>query len=373
MEQKKPNFVNAGTDPFTQTLRTRVDTYFQSHNKSQHFNFAMIAKSLFFVFGSIATYLFLLLAPANDGVLLLAAAALGVFTTGVAFNIGHDAIHEGYSSRSWLNSLLSHSFTAMGANVYIWRTLHNIIHHSYTNIGGADGDLHPVPLMRFCEKDELKPVHRFQHLYAPFLYSLTTLVWVFKKDFSFFRKTKHFLYKMPKPTRAEVTELIVGKIFYFGMFLALPIYLYGNQWPKVLVGFLVMHLVAGLCLAGVFQLGHLVEEAKFPTLQTDGKMETSWAVHQLVTTSNFSPNNPIARFYCGGLNFQIEHHLFPRICHIHYKDLSKIVRQTAKEFDLPYTEYPTFFSALRSHQRHMKRMGQPQTLRPITLAAGTSI
>lgn len=351
-------FAARASDPFTQDLQRRAQQYFVSHGNNSNANGLMFIKSAFYLVGYFLFIGWVLSGSIHSNfVLLMCYAVLGFFSVGIGFNIAHDAIHGAYSSSRNVNRWMSQTFLLLGANVYNWKVLHNVIHHSYTNIAGADGDLHPVPLLRFYPSNEgLKWYHRFQHFYVTFLYALTSLVWVFKKDFDHINKKRHLIYEKPELPEGEMLRLIVGKVVYLGMFLVAPLFLY--HWTLVLTGFVLMHLIQGLMLAMVFQLGHIVEGPAITHLQEEVNELPSWHRIQLDGTSNFAPGSFLANWICGGLNHQIEHHLFPQVCHVHYPALSKIVKETAAEHGLTYHEQPTFRAAISSHYKLIKQFGQ---------------
>ncbi len=353
---QKISFLTPDRDPFATTLRQRVDAYFQQNGLSRHANGYFWWKAAFFLGAYFGIYAAILSGRFSEPVMLALCLALGFTVACIGFNVGHDACHNAVSDKPWMNRLFMHSFTVMGANVYNWNISHNIVHHSYTNIPEADGDLHPMPFLRFYPKEGKKPVHRYQHWYAFFLYSLTSLAWVFPKDFRHFFERKLIAYDKPEPPASEYVWLFAGKAAYYFAFLVLPAIVLDLPWWKVLIGFTAMHLVAGFLLATVFQLGHLVEGTRLVPLG-DGKIPASWLAHQVETSANFATRNPLALFCTGGLNFQIEHHLFPRISHAHYPALAKIVKETAAEYGVHYTEYPSFGAALASHRRVLKAMG----------------
>ena len=87
-------------------------------------------------------------------------------------------------------------------------------------------------------------------------------------------------------------------------------------------------------MSTVFQMAHVVEGAAQPLPDEDSVVHTEWAVHQLRSTSDFGRNNVFLNWYVGGLNFQIEHHLFPNISHVHYRNIAPIVEETARELGL---------------------------------------
>ncbi len=348
------------TQKFYSVLTHRVSQYFKENNISKHANGTMIAKTVFILFGTIGTYALLLSNTLPAWAMLIVAMANGFFTALIGLNIAHDAIHEAYSSKPFVNKALSVCFNIIGANDYIWRIKHNLIHHTYTNVPGYDDDLENSPIIRMNPKQELWWIHRFQHIYVFFLYPLASLSWVFAKDYSNFFKTKIGQYDNSKKPAIEWFRLIFYKITYYAIFIVIPVMVIELPWYYLLIGFIALHLVEGLTLSLVFQLAHVVEHAAFPLASDKGKLQKGWAEHQMYTTADFARTNPVVNFLFGGLNFQIEHHLFPKVCHVHYRKIAPIVKYTAEEFDLPYIENPTFFGALKSHVNLMKEFGRTQ-------------
>ena len=150
------------------------------------------------------------------------------------------------------------------------------------------------------------------------------------------------------------------KIVYYTIFLIIPLLVIDLPIWQILLGFVFLHLIEGATLSVVFQLAHTVEGPEFPEPDQHGNMENSWAAHQMHTTADFARKSRLVNFLFGGLNFQIEHHLFPRVCHIHYRKIAPIVEQAAREFGLPYHDNTSFYSAIRSHVYSLKAMGRPQ-------------
>ncbi|QJW91703.1 acyl-CoA desaturase [Spirosoma taeanense] len=356
-------FTNTGRSQFFSTVRKRVDTYFTENNVSPNANGAMWTKAIFFLTGYGLLYGLILSNQFGGWAMLGMAMLLGTFAAFIGFNVAHDAVHGAFSRHGWVNRLLGYSFYLLGASPYVWRIMHNVVHHTYTNIPGHDEDIDVAPgLIRLDPADEVRPWQKYQHLYAFPLYGLTSLAWVFRKDFLKMFKDKIGQYDTTHETHEYVT-LFVTKAVYYLLFLALPLLVLDVAWWQVLIGFVAMHIVEGLVLGLVFQLAHVVEGTSFPLPTPNGNIEEAWAIHQLRTTANFAPRSAIAAFFCGGLNRQIEHHLFPKICHIHYPAITAIVKQTAHEHNLPYLESPTFSSALVSHYRFLKQMGQTPSTR----------
>lgn len=342
---------------FQNTLRDRVNAYFKERGLSKHADAQMIVKTVVFLGGAAGLWALLVSGAAGALLGLPLSLLLGVVLAGVGFNVCHDAIHGSYSSKPWVNRLLSHTFDLMGASSYTWSRAHNFVHHTYTNVPGLDHDLEPGPFLLLYPRDNPGVVYRFQHLYAMVLYCFTTLVWVFKKDieqiFSIDPRTGK---RAPWP---QIAQVLGWKVAHLGLFIVAPLLVGGYAWWQVLVGYLVMHAALGLMSAVVFQLAHVVESPEFPV---PGGVQHSWAAHQLLTTSNFAPRNPLAGFFFGGLNRQIEHHLLAKICHVHYPQLAPIVRAVASEHGLPYHENPTFIHAVGSHLRTLKAFGRPTPL-----------
>lgn len=355
----KLKFNNSSKSLFFATIRTRVDQYFIDKNISKHANWLMWVKAFLFLSGLFVTYTLILTDIFTLFSMAVLALLLGVFSAFVGFNICHDAIHGSYSSSKRVNAMLSYLFHFVGANPYMWNITHNIVHHTYTNISGHDEDLEIAPgLIRLSHDVPINRMHRYQHWYAFPLYCLASLSWVFRKDYKKFFQPQvgKILNKHPK---IQYFNLFFYKALYLFIFIGIPLLLISVPWWHVILGFLIMHAAQGFTMALVFQLAHVVEGTDFPLPDHGGNMEEAWAEHQMHTTANFAGNNVFAAFFLGGLNRQIEHHLFPKICHVHYKDVGEIVKETAAEFGIPYIESPTFIAALRSHFRMLKKFSVP--------------
>ena len=344
---------------FFNTLRNRVEDYFKQNNISKNGDWRMIIKTIFILCVFFTSYTFLVTLPLSGLLASLLCVILGLFTAFIGFNISHDAVHGSYSSNAKVNKMLGYTFDMLGASSYMWNIAHNVVHHTFTNIPEHDDDLEPVSLIRLHKEKELKPIHRFQHYYATFFYGLTSISWVFMKDYKKLFKTKILNYEYKKIPAIEISKIIGAKLLYYFFFLILPLILTDFTWWQVLIGFFIMHFAEGITLAIVFQLAHVVENTDFPLPSDDGTIEENWAIHQLHTTANFARNSKLATFFFGGLNYQVEHHLFPRICHIHYKKISHIVQSTAKEFGIPYHDNKTMWDAIKSHYRILKQFGNP--------------
>jgi linoleoyl-CoA desaturase len=258
-----------------------------------------------------------------------------------------------------VNKYIGDIVNLVGGYDVTWRIQHNILHHTYTNIEGLDEDIDAGGLLRFSPHSPKKAIHRFQHIYGWFLYCLLTIQWVTYKDYRLILiYDKKGLLKKEKLTKGQaLTELTIYKVIYFTYILVLPIMFSGMPWQYVLAGFGLLHAIAGLGLSCIFQLAHVLESSEFPLPSDDRKMENSWAIHQMLNTADFSPKSKWVCWFVGGLNYQVEHHLFPHISHVHYPEISKIVKQVAEEYGVPYKVMPTFVNALGEHYKMLKKMG----------------
>lgn len=371
---KKVKFTNANKCTFYVTLRQRVDSHFQEKQLSVHANLAMWFKACTFLTSFIGLYMAILLGGLGSIAMLIMAIGLGMCGAFVGFNICHDAIHKAFSANAYVNKLFGVLFSFIGASPYVWSICHNIVHHTYTNISGHDEDIDIAPgLIRFCNNEPINKLQRYQHFYAFGLYSLAMLSWVFRKDFKKFFQAQIGTQKTNHP-KIEYFNLFFFKFLYYFLFIGLPLLILDIAWWQFMIGFFAMQLAQGLVLGLVFQLAHVVEGTQFPSPNLDGNIEEAWAAHQMMTTANFAVDSKFAAFFCGGLNRQVEHHLFPKICHIHYPAIGKIVKATALEFGLPYIESPTFASALCSHYRILRKLGKEayqlkKTLQPLPVIA----
>lgn len=357
---KQPvKFVPKDKNQFFPVLTQRINSYFKDKNISKAANGSMVFKTIFFIVGAIGLYSLIMSNTLTAGWMLVTAILLGAFKAFLAFNVGHDAIHGSYSENKFVNRLLSRSFDFLGGNSYVWSITHNKIHHTYTNIPGHDEDIDLAPgIVRLCPNEPWKPMMRFQKYYAFVLYGLAGLFRVFKQDYFKFFKKEIGAFDNTNHPKMEYFNLFFYKFLYYSIFIFAPLYFIDLSVGQILFGFFIMMLTEGFVLGLVFQLAHVVEDVDFPEPTTENHIEEVWAVHQLQTTANFARKSWLATFLCGGLNYQVEHHLFPNICHIHYPELSHIVKETADEHGIIYNENESFFSALQSHFRMLDKFGR---------------
>ncbi|MCO6498823.1 MAG: acyl-CoA desaturase [Vicingus serpentipes] len=344
---------------FFKELRKRVNTHFKEKNISKYANFNMKFKT-----GFMLCLYFLPLILMLTGVItslwlvILMWVLMGFGMAGIGLSIMHDANHGSYSKNQKVNNALGYLIHFIGGFRENWKIQHNILHHSFTNIEGFDEDI-KFNMMRFSPTQKRRGVHRFQVFYAPVFYGFMTMYWLTSKDFQQLinYNKQNLLAGQGLTLKKGIAILIFHKTWYLLFTLILPMILIPLAWWQVLIGFLIMHYICGLILAFVFQSAHIIEATDFYEADKNGSVENNWAIHQMKTTSNFAGKSIFFSWFIGGLNYQIEHHLFPNICHIHYSKIAKIVKQTAKEFNVPYYQHKTFFGALKSHFTLLHQLG----------------
>ena len=348
---------------FFKTLNKRVNNYFNEKNISKSGNWKLWLKT-FVMFSLLLTpYILISIFTIPSWMQISLSIIMGIGLAGVGMNVMHDGNHGSFSSKKWINRLMGGSIYILAGNRYNWQVQHNVLHHTYTNIHGHDEDLEAGRVIRFSKHSKWRWFHKFQHYYSVFFYGLLTINWSITTDFfqmKRFMKRKLSHGKFPNPF-VNWTKLFVSKILYFLFWIFIPILVFNIIWWKVVLSFLVMHYTAGLILSLVFQLAHIMEEADMPLPDNQGNMKNSWAIHQLKTTVNFAANNKLVNWFTGGLNHQVEHHIFPNISHVHYDKISEIVKKTANEFNLPYNEFKTTTDALVAHFKYLRHMGLKPT------------
>ncbi len=363
MNTTSPNFATQDKLKFFRTLNSKVNSYFKENNIPRTGNWKLHIKALVMFAIFLTPYFLILTLQPSFWLMLLLSVVIGIGMAGVGMNVMHDGNHGAFSSKSWVNNIMGGSIYILAGNVYNWQVQHNVLHHTYTNILGHDEDLEAGRILRFTKEAKWYSHHRFQQYYSVFLYGLLTFNWAITTDFLQMKRylKRNLSYGEFKKPVIRWTTLIITKVIYFSVWIVSPMVL-GITWWKVILGFLVMHYTAGVILSVVFQLAHVVNEVENPIPNDDGEIENTWAIHQLYTTANFAPKNWLVNYYTGGLNHQIEHHIFPNISHVHYHKIAEFVKETAKECNLPYHEFKTTRAAIYSHFTHLRELGRKPQL-----------
>jgi len=361
MEKINIRFQAQNKPEFIVSLREKVDAYFENNNLSKYGNMNLAFKTAFmFALYLIPYFLTVLGVIDSFGGALLCWAIIGLGKAGIGMGIMHDANHYSYSENKTVNKWMIKTMYLVGGFPPNWQYQHNTLHHGYTNIDGIDEDIDPGSVMRLSPHKPLLKAHKYQHIYGWFLYGLMTLSWVVSKDFAQLERYKKRGAQLSNKSSYKklLGYLILSKIIYFTAFLVIPILFMPFAWYWILLFFFTMHFVSGFLLTIVFQTAHVVPISEYPLPDKDGSVENSWAMHQLKTTSDFAPKSRFFSWFIGGLNYQIEHHLFPNISHVHYKKISGFVRETANQYGLPYNVQPGFLKALWEHAKMLKKLGR---------------
>ena len=359
---KKVKFVSSSIheQDFATAVRKNVNDYFRDKGISTKGNLLMFIQTAAMLSIYIAPLILIILLPMNAWIALILAVLIGVGMAGVGMTVMHDAVHGSYSKKEWVNKIFGGTMYLMGSSVITWKIQHNYLHHAFTNIEGSDQDITSKGFIRLSEHTPVKKINRYQYIHAFLFYGFMTISKLIN-DFTqlnTFKKAEATRKHVAHPSW-ELAKMIIVKSLYVFVFIGLPMLFTTFTWWQILIGFFIMHWVAGCIMSTIFQMAHIVEIVNQPVTTPQGTIEHEWAVHEVQTTADFARKNLFLFWYIGGLNFQIEHHLFPNICHIHYRKIAPIVEKTIREFGYQYNLKPTFLKALQSHVRRLKELGRP--------------
>ena len=344
---------------FEQDLFQRINDYFKNSNLSKKANNKMRLKIAIGLGGYFLSYLFIYFFTAGNISFLALYIFHGLFHMYLVFNIGHDANHHAISNKSSINKVLSYVFDMCGISSYLWRILHHDQHHYCQNVEGEDETLVARGFFRFTPYASKKWIHQFQHLYFPFVYGFLILDWVLVKDFDYMLIKNTKLAKDIKHPAAEYFKIFAGKIYYIGWMFVLPWYLLNISFIWIIFSFLIMQFIIGLTMAMVVQVAHPIDTAAFPA---HTKAYPHYVYYVLTTTSDYAAKSNIANALLGGLHLHVVHHLFPKICHTHYKQLTQIIKETALEYGITYRENETMWKAILGHYNLLKIFGNGPVL-----------
>jgi len=355
-------------------LNKRVDGYFRDNGLEKSGGWRLLVKALVIVTWFVASYVAAVFWAPAFWIVALLAVSMGLAQAGIGFSIMHDGGHGASSKWPWVNRVAAHALDTIGGSSKLWAFKHNIIHHQYPNVDGVDHDIIVEPWLRLTPTQKRRWFHRGQHLYFPLAYAFVSAKWLLHDDFATLIKRRLGEVAIPPVRKRTMASILSWKLFAIGWALVLPIALNGVVWT---LGFYaIFSAVCGITLATVFQLAHMVEDTETTELPApDARIPRTWALQQLATTMDFAPTNRFITWYVGGLNFQVEHHLFPRISHIHYPAIAPIVQDVCAEFDAPYHVKDSFFGAVESHRGHLRALGKvshPERLVSPVLASADS-
>jgi len=353
-QMRRPKF--GGDNGFYKTLKTRADDFFEASGLRRRGSPRMYVQTAIILLWFGASYGFLVFVADTwwQGGLLAASLALAI--VGIGFSVQHDANHGAYSNKESVNRLLGITLDLLGASSYVWKWKHNVFHHTYTNLTGADEDIQIGPLGRLAPGQPRLRIHRVQQFYLWLLYGFMLAKWQFVDDLKNLVQGRIALNRMPRPGRAALAGLVAGKVGFLTWAFVVPLLF--HPWWVVLVFYGATSFAVAIILSTVFQSAHCNAHVFFPPLSDSGDVANSWAIHEVESTVDFARGRPLLTWYLGGLNYQIEHHLFPKVSHVHYPRLAAIVEATCKEFGVRYTVHAGFFGAVSSHWKWLRSMGR---------------
>ena len=346
---------------FQKELKRRVDEYFRVSGKGRRGCPQLYVKTAILLSGFATTYGLLVFAASTWWQALPLAMLLGCFVAAIGMNVQHDGGHQAFSDRPWINKLMAMSLDLIGGSSYFWHWKHAVLHHTYVNISGHDTDIDLGVLGRLSPQDPRLKFHRWQHFYLWGLYGFLAIKWHWFDDYRDLMVGRMGEHRVPRPTGWDLVLFVLSKLMFVCLALVIPLCF--HSVGAVLLFYAVTAAVAGIVLSVVFQLAHAVGEAAFPVPREDTRcIENEWAIHQVDTTVDFARRSKVVAWLLGGLNFQVEHHLFPRICHIHYPALSPLVEATCRDLGIQFHEHRSFWAGVASHYRWLREMGLPERL-----------
>jgi linoleoyl-CoA desaturase len=351
-----------GSD-FFKELNETVDKLFREQGIAKTGNRIMIFKIIMYFSLDILFYSLMINAGTTTGFYVFyLLTGLSVLLT--AFNVSHDAAHGVAVKSKALNKFLfSLSFNLQGNNAYVWGKHHNESHHLYTNVEGSDIDVLNNPLFRMTEHQPLKWFHRYQYLYAPFLYLLYSINWFFFRETLMLVNVSSRTIKIHIP-RNEVIKLVLYKLLYIGYMAILPVYMLPFGWGHVLLAFILNHFIVSLIFVGVLGVSHLSDYVAHPVPGPDNKLDMSWPKLQMCTSVDYNAGSKFFNWTLGGFNAHALHHLLPHVCHVHYLKILPIFRELAHKHGLTYMEMP-YRESLAAHFRFLKVMGRQEHFIPV--------
>lgn len=358
-KMKRPAYLKPGADDFFKKLHKEVEETVLNDKRLYRYN---IAKSfgvltLYFIF--YACILFF----GNSTPLLFLFYILCGFTMIVLFiNAFHDAAHGALFKKPKHNDMFTYVLELFGSNRWLWIRRHISLHHAYPNVQEWDIDIKQSDIIRIFPGSPLLKMHKYQHIYMWLIYPLYSLNWLYIRDFKdFFGEKDNYVKRVVEIPKKEIYRLFAAKIVNLFYLLFVPMIVLSQPWYVVLGAWFAMHVSASVL--GVIALisTHVDEHAHFPVADENGNLSTTWAVHQMIVTKDFSANSKIANFLYGGFTHHVAHHLFPAVGHTYYPYITPIIKKYAQEYNLPYTNYP-FYLAVHSHFKMLKNRGSNENI-----------
>ncbi|WP_299677335.1 fatty acid desaturase [uncultured Dokdonia sp.] len=357
MKREMPSLKFKKEDTFYKYLRAEVNSYFKNSSFTKKATSFWYIKAWSLISMYVITYSCLLVFGKHTSIVLISYAVLGILAILLGLNVGHDAAHGSISKNQAVNRRYAIVFDLLGGNSYIWRIRHIYAHHPYPNVIGFDSDIKQSKLVRIFPKDVFLKFHKFQHIYTPILLIFSyTLNWFLIRDFKDFYEEQFGKKIIKKHPRGTFRKIILCKCLYISFIFFIPLSVIGIS-STVFLGFLLMNIFSGIIISVALVSTHVGDHHEFPTPNKEGDFEHTWSTHQIITTSDFCTNSTLANFFFGGFNHHVIHHLFPEINHVHYVNITPVLRKTALAFHVNYRAEENLFRVFKSHINLLKREG----------------
>lgn len=314
----------------------------------------IILKAILFPLAYVLTYLAALYWGNNIAVFYSLYFLLGFLLVFVFLNIIHDAVHDTIFKNKFVNRLLVHFFDLMGANSYIWQLRHVRFHHNYPNVNGWDTDIEQSDVFRVFPDGKYSRMHKYQHIYLPFLYPFYLMNWVLIRDFKDFFDKKKVVRKLVQIPSVEYLKLFVFKAAFLFYIVILPKIVLEITWWQAITASLIMLFTASIFSLAVLLSPHANTQSEFPVPDEQNKLPYGWMMHMLLTTNDVTHNNFFTRFFMGCFNFHVAHHLFPNVNHVYYPEITQVLQEYAQKYGLPYRQ-TSLFNSLKDHYRLIKQ------------------
>jgi linoleoyl-CoA desaturase len=354
----KIRFRNDGDLDFFRAVSARVNAYFTETGQSRFADWRLWIKGALFLGIAAGCYCIILL----DRLPVLPTLCFGIlFSLSVLFlglNVAHDAAHNALTTNRGLNRGIQVAlFVLMGASAYLWQLRHNKSHHVFPNVNGCDIDIDSNVFVRLSPNHPRRFYHRFQHIYAPMIFWLVDVDTVFNKDFQYLFTRNLANMRDIRHAPSEYFMFAATKLIYIGIAFVIPTLATRFGLVEVVLGNLIMSFVASVVFVLLLIGTHFNEMTKFPTVDEGGRLPGNWATHALATSLDWAPLNPVAHFFVGGSNAHAAHHLFPSVCHVHYRPITQIIQDEAARRGLRYNQ-AGLLGMIGSHFRYLRRIGR---------------
>jgi len=330
----KPVFRKLQDEELFLQLRTKVNNTISS--MQLHSSFLIYLKAVLFPVLYFGAWVLAMYFANFRPVFLLLYAFMGFMLVVNYLTLIHEAVHATIFQSKKLNKWYVYIFDLMGANSFIFRVRHVRLHHNYPNVMGWDSDFEQSPMARVFPQGKYNAWHKYQHIYLPILYPLYLLNWLLIRDFKDYFNKQKLVWKVTTIPTIEYLKLFLFKFIFIGYVLLFPKFIIGLSWGTVIAAFLIMMFTASIISLIVLLPPHANLDNAFPMPDENGKMPTSWFLHQLSCTNDVEEDNWFIRFFMGSFNYHIAHHLFPNVHHIYYPAISKEIAEFSKQHQLPY-------------------------------------